>query len=194
MCMCVVDELCLSPLQNHLLCVHTVAVITWFFWPCPREPPVGSGDRKSNRWPLRSPRALSTILLATVTPATGLAVPHPKPRPPMTTTVGASARVSLGEQRQVVVGEGCWGGPGGLTAHHSPPAPERCGLRSVDHRLRLFLDVEVFTDAQEEFQCCLKVCASPALPCAPLPVSSTANCLGSHSGATRLGFQFECRQ
>ncbi|KAB0399299.1 hypothetical protein E2I00_003117, partial [Balaenoptera physalus] len=37
----------------------------------------------------------------------------------------------------------------------SPP-PERCGLRSVDHRLRLFLDVEVFTDAQEEFQCCLK--------------------------------------
>ncbi|XP_002685641.3 serine/threonine-protein kinase 11-interacting protein isoform X1 [Bos taurus] len=44
--------------------------------------------------------------------------------------------------------------------HHSwslSPPPERCGLRSVDHRLRLFLDVEVFTDAQEEFQCCLKV-------------------------------------
>nr|XP_019597419.1 PREDICTED: serine/threonine-protein kinase 11-interacting protein isoform X1 [Rhinolophus sinicus] len=38
----------------------------------------------------------------------------------------------------------------------SPP-PERSGLRSVDHRLRLFLDVEVFTDAQEEFQCCVKV-------------------------------------
>ncbi|XP_066136965.1 serine/threonine-protein kinase 11-interacting protein isoform X1 [Saccopteryx bilineata] len=38
----------------------------------------------------------------------------------------------------------------------SPP-PERRGLRSVDHRLRLFLDVEVFTDAQEEFQCCIKV-------------------------------------
>ncbi|KAM6178598.1 serine/threonine-protein kinase 11-interacting protein [Rhynchocyon petersi] len=38
----------------------------------------------------------------------------------------------------------------------SPP-PERCGLRSVDHRLRLFLDVEVFAEAQEEFQCCLKV-------------------------------------
>ncbi|XP_036885104.1 serine/threonine-protein kinase 11-interacting protein isoform X2 [Sturnira hondurensis] len=38
----------------------------------------------------------------------------------------------------------------------SPP-PERCGLRSVDHRLRLFLDVEVFADAQEEFQCCTKV-------------------------------------
>nr|KAF6451233.1 serine/threonine kinase 11 interacting protein [Molossus molossus] len=37
------------------------------------------------------------------------------------------------------------------------PAPERCGFRSVDHRLRLFLDVEVFTDAQEEFQCCIKV-------------------------------------
>lgn len=38
----------------------------------------------------------------------------------------------------------------------SPP-PERHGLRSVDHRLRLFLDVEVFIDAQEEFQCCTKV-------------------------------------
>ncbi|XP_006867932.1 PREDICTED: serine/threonine-protein kinase 11-interacting protein [Chrysochloris asiatica] len=44
--------------------------------------------------------------------------------------------------------------------HHSwnlSPPPDRCGLRMVDHRLRLFLDVEVFTDAQEEFQCCLKV-------------------------------------
>ncbi|XP_043765839.1 serine/threonine-protein kinase 11-interacting protein isoform X4 [Cervus elaphus] len=44
--------------------------------------------------------------------------------------------------------------------HHSwslSPPPERCGLRSVDHRLRLFLDVEVFNDAQEEFQCCFKV-------------------------------------
>nr|XP_045003570.1 serine/threonine-protein kinase 11-interacting protein isoform X3 [Jaculus jaculus] len=30
-------------------------------------------------------------------------------------------------------------------------------LRSVDHRLRLFLDVEVFSDSQEEFQCCIKV-------------------------------------
>ncbi|XP_077011366.1 serine/threonine-protein kinase 11-interacting protein isoform X2 [Tamandua tetradactyla] len=38
----------------------------------------------------------------------------------------------------------------------SPP-PDRHGLRSVDHRLRLFLDVEVFADAQEEFQCCIKV-------------------------------------
>ncbi|XP_049624256.1 serine/threonine-protein kinase 11-interacting protein [Suncus etruscus] len=38
----------------------------------------------------------------------------------------------------------------------SPP-PERSGLCSVDHRLRLFLDVEVFTGAQEEFQCCIKV-------------------------------------
>lgn len=38
----------------------------------------------------------------------------------------------------------------------SPP-PEHHGLRSVDHRLRLFLDVEVFSEAQEEFQCCLKV-------------------------------------
>ncbi|XP_042535236.1 serine/threonine-protein kinase 11-interacting protein [Dipodomys spectabilis] len=38
----------------------------------------------------------------------------------------------------------------------SPP-PEPSGFRSVDHRLRLFLDVEVFSDAQEEFQCCIKV-------------------------------------
>ncbi|XP_037706064.1 serine/threonine-protein kinase 11-interacting protein isoform X2 [Choloepus didactylus] len=38
----------------------------------------------------------------------------------------------------------------------SPPL-DCHGLRSVDHRLRLFLDVEVFTDAQEEFQCCIKV-------------------------------------
>ncbi|XP_017515678.3 serine/threonine-protein kinase 11-interacting protein isoform X2 [Manis javanica] len=36
-------------------------------------------------------------------------------------------------------------------------APECRGLRSVDHRLRLFLDVEVFTDSQEEFQFCIKV-------------------------------------
>ncbi|XP_025785914.1 serine/threonine-protein kinase 11-interacting protein [Puma concolor] len=48
----------------------------------------------------------------------------------------------------------------GSRDHHSwslSPPPERHGLRSVDHRLRLFLDVEVFTDAQEEFQCCTKV-------------------------------------
>ncbi|KAM6152893.1 serine/threonine-protein kinase 11-interacting protein [Erethizon dorsatum] len=37
------------------------------------------------------------------------------------------------------------------------PSGERCVFRSVDHRLRLFLDVEVFIDAQEEFQCCIKV-------------------------------------
>ncbi|XP_008057087.1 serine/threonine-protein kinase 11-interacting protein [Carlito syrichta] len=37
------------------------------------------------------------------------------------------------------------------------PSLEHCGLRAVDHRLRLFLDVEVFTEAQEEFQCCFKV-------------------------------------
>lgn len=34
------------------------------------------------------------------------------------------------------------------------------GFRSVDHRLRLFLDVEVFSDSEEEFQCCTKVCAT----------------------------------
>ncbi|XP_049744253.1 serine/threonine-protein kinase 11-interacting protein isoform X1 [Elephas maximus indicus] len=47
-----------------------------------------------------------------------------------------------------------------LSQNHSSwsltPPPDSCGLRAVDHRLRLFLDVEVFTDAQEEFQCCLK--------------------------------------
>lgn len=37
------------------------------------------------------------------------------------------------------------------------PTPECSGLRSVDHRLRLFLDVEVFSDSEEEFQCCIKV-------------------------------------
>ncbi|XP_051009982.1 serine/threonine-protein kinase 11-interacting protein [Acomys russatus] len=37
------------------------------------------------------------------------------------------------------------------------PTPGRSGLRSVDHRLRLFLDVEVFNDSEEEFQCCTKV-------------------------------------
>uniref|UniRef100_A0A2K6EQQ3 Serine/threonine-protein kinase 11-interacting protein n=1 Tax=Propithecus coquereli TaxID=379532 RepID=A0A2K6EQQ3_PROCO len=67
--------------------------------------------------------------------------------------------------------------PAGLSDHHSrtqsippqapiahdhyswslSPPPEHHGLRSVDHRLRLFLDVEVFSDAQEEFQCCFKV-------------------------------------
>ena len=106
-CMCVVDDLSPSPLQNHLLCVRTVVVITWFFWPCPLELPVGSRDGKSNLWPPRSPQALSMTLLATPTPATGLAVPHPRPQPPMTATVGASARVSLGEQR-------CWGRGAGV--------------------------------------------------------------------------------
>uniref|UniRef100_F7FHM3 Serine/threonine-protein kinase 11-interacting protein n=1 Tax=Monodelphis domestica TaxID=13616 RepID=F7FHM3_MONDO len=37
------------------------------------------------------------------------------------------------------------------------PSSDRRGLRSVDHRIRLFLDVEVFEDVQEEFQCYLKV-------------------------------------
>lgn len=39
-------------------------------------------------------------------------------------------------------------------------APGHSGFRSVDHRLRLFLDVEVFSDSEEEFQCCTKVCAT----------------------------------
>ncbi|XP_021482042.1 serine/threonine-protein kinase 11-interacting protein [Meriones unguiculatus] len=37
------------------------------------------------------------------------------------------------------------------------PSPGCSGLRSVDHRLRLFLDVEVFSDSEEEFQCFTKV-------------------------------------
>ncbi|XP_068960609.1 serine/threonine-protein kinase 11-interacting protein isoform X2 [Petaurus breviceps papuanus] len=37
------------------------------------------------------------------------------------------------------------------------PSSDRSCLRAVDHRLRLFLDVEIFEDVQEEFQCCLKV-------------------------------------
>lgn len=37
------------------------------------------------------------------------------------------------------------------------PTPGCSGFRSVDHRLRLFLDVEVFSDSEEEFQCCIKV-------------------------------------
>ncbi|XP_036610325.1 serine/threonine-protein kinase 11-interacting protein isoform X2 [Trichosurus vulpecula] len=37
------------------------------------------------------------------------------------------------------------------------PSSDCSGLRAVDHRLRLFLDVEIFGDVQEEFQCCLKV-------------------------------------
>ena len=106
-CMCVVDDLSPSPLQNHLLCVRTVVVITWFFWPCPPELPVGSRDGKSNLGPPRSPQARSMTLLATPTPATGLAVPPPRPQPPLTTSVGASARVSLGEQR-------CWGRGAGV--------------------------------------------------------------------------------
>lgn len=61
----------------------------------------------------------------------------------------------------------CCGSRGCLTARCLPLAPERHGLRSVDHRLRLFLDVEVFTDAQEEFQCCIKVFA-PSSPECPL--------------------------
>lgn len=159
--------LCPSFLQNRLLCVQTVVVITWFS--CALEPPVGNGGRESNRRPPRSLRAPSTALLATVPTVPGPAVPHLRHRPPVTATVGASAPVSLGEQRRGCSGEGHWsqGGRCRLTAHCLPPAPERHGLRSVDHRLRLFLDVEVFTDAQEEFQCCRKVCASLALPCAP---------------------------
>lgn len=39
-------------------------------------------------------------------------------------------------------------------------APGHSAFRSVDHRLRLFLDVEVFSDSEEEFRCCTKVCVT----------------------------------
>lgn len=86
-------------------------------------------------------------------------------------------------------------GRGRLMAHCVFPAPERCGLRSVDHRLRLFLDVEVFTDAQEEFQCCIKVCASLGLPLPPAERAParpiTANgVLSCCSGTAGSGFLF----
>ncbi|XP_059134329.1 serine/threonine-protein kinase 11-interacting protein [Peromyscus eremicus] len=45
----------------------------------------------------------------------------------------------------------------GCSSWSLSPTPERAGLRSVDHRLRLFLDVEVFSDSEEEFQFCIKV-------------------------------------
>ncbi|KAM5228551.1 serine/threonine-protein kinase 11-interacting protein [Ctenodactylus gundi] len=51
---------------------------------------------------------------------------------------------------QAAVSHGCSSWSLSLSAEH-------CDFRSVDHRLRLFLDVEVFDDAQEEFQCCIKV-------------------------------------
>jgi hypothetical protein len=68
-----------------------------------------------------------------------------------------------------------WAATSRLMAYLLSPAPEPCGLRSVDHRLRLFLDVEVFTDAQEEFQCCIKVCclALPSLIRVPTVHSSS---------------------
>ncbi|KAM7339532.1 hypothetical protein ACRRTK_000147 [Alexandromys fortis] len=45
----------------------------------------------------------------------------------------------------------------GCSSWSLSPTPGHSGLRSVDHRLRLFLDVEVFSDSEEEFQCCIKV-------------------------------------
>ncbi|CAH6791824.1 serine/threonine-protein kinase 11-interacting protein isoform X2 [Phodopus roborovskii] len=47
--------------------------------------------------------------------------------------------------------------PHGRSSWTLSPTPGPSGLRSVDHRLRLFLDVEVFSDSEEEFQCCAKV-------------------------------------
>lgn len=169
---------CAQPsFQNLLLYVRTVVATMWFSWLCPWEPPAGSMGSESNRQLPCSPPELSVTLLATVTTATGPTGPHLRHWPPETTRVGASVPVSRGEMRQGwclvegggPAGEAGWprGSRGVLTAHCLPAAPERHSLRSVDHRLRLFLDVEVFTDAQEEFQCYTKVCASLALSRTP---------------------------
>ncbi|EDL75454.1 serine/threonine kinase 11 interacting protein (predicted) [Rattus norvegicus] len=45
----------------------------------------------------------------------------------------------------------------GCSSWNLSPTLGHTGFRSVDHRLRLFLDVEVFSDSEEEFQCCTKV-------------------------------------
>ncbi|XP_032757319.1 serine/threonine-protein kinase 11-interacting protein isoform X7 [Rattus rattus] len=45
----------------------------------------------------------------------------------------------------------------GCSSWNLSPTLGHAGFRSVDHRLRLFLDVEVFSDSEEEFQCCTKV-------------------------------------
>lgn len=167
-----------SSFQNPLLCVQTVVVIMWFSWLGPWESMTGSTDKTNDhQLPCRRP-ALSVTLLTTVTTAAGLTGPRRKRWSPESATVGASVPVSSGETGPRWFREaGEHGGSlGRLMAPCLPPAPERRGLRSVDHRLRLFLDVEVFADTQEEFQCCLKVCASPALPCVP-PLASDGGLL-----------------
>lgn len=45
----------------------------------------------------------------------------------------------------------------GCSSWNLSPTLGHAGFRTVDHRLRLFLDVEVFSDSEEEFQCCTKV-------------------------------------
>ncbi|XP_004638228.1 serine/threonine-protein kinase 11-interacting protein [Octodon degus] len=45
----------------------------------------------------------------------------------------------------------------GRSSQSFSPSGEHRGFCFVDHQLRLFLDVEVFAAAQEEFQCCIKV-------------------------------------
>lgn len=42
----------------------------------------------------------------------------------------------------------------GCSSWNLSPTLGHTGFRSVDHRLRLFLDVEVFSDSEEEFHCC----------------------------------------
>ncbi|XP_034354905.1 serine/threonine-protein kinase 11-interacting protein isoform X2 [Arvicanthis niloticus] len=59
-----------------------------------------------------------------------------------------SAPDGIPPQASISHGRGSWS--------LSPP-PGHSGFRSVDHRLRLFLDVEVFSNSEEEFQCCTKV-------------------------------------
>nr|ACO95369.1 LKB1 interacting protein (predicted) [Dasypus novemcinctus] len=79
--------------------------------------------------------------------------PAPSPPPsPAQDSLGCSDRQSRadGVPSETPLSQDC-------SSWSLSPPPDRHGLRSVDHRLRLFLDVEVFTDAQEEFQCCIKV-------------------------------------
>lgn len=92
---------CAHPfLQNRLLCVQTVAVTTWFSWLCLRESSTGSRDRRSSCQLPHRPPALSMILRATVTTATGPTVPHLRHWSPLTATGGASVPVSIGETRR----------------------------------------------------------------------------------------------
>lgn len=63
---------------------------------------------------------------------------------------GGCPSVPAGIPPQAPISHGC-------SSWNLSPTLGHAGFRSVDHRLRLFLDVEVFSDSEEEFQCCTKV-------------------------------------